>query len=279
MKIGDVGIEKVSRSPLVSVIIPAKNESRTIVQVIRGAKSISPDMTEVIVVCNGTTDRTAALARKSGARVLVIEEAVGLDVGRAIGAKHARGDILLFIDADFTIPAALLCKYVTEVKSGSDLVLNGYSGSRTETTIHSTSQAKRLLNKMAGRPDLQGSSMTTVPHAISRRALEVIGYESLAVPPQAQVKAIIAGLKIARTDTINVAKLNKKRAARREEVTNLVLGDHCEAIAYLLSSQGKRGGFTDFLRKRDVLCAEREEETTVHAGQEAMNGNGRAEKS
>jgi glycosyltransferase involved in cell wall biosynthesis len=241
-----------SRIPTVSVIIPARNEAEHIVPVIEQAKQVAPD-TEVIVVCNGVTDQTTKQALGCGAKVIESRVALGYDVGRAVGAYFARGDVLLFIDADFVVPVDYLRQYVDEVRRGSDVVLNAYSGFRSKRLIHSTSMAKRLLNQIVGRPDLVGSSLTTVPHALSRRAVEQIGFAELAVPPKAQVKAVLLGLKITRVCRINTARFNNRRIGRKENVKELVLGDYAEAIAYFISHTGKRGGLTDFNRYRELF--------------------------
>jgi glycosyltransferase involved in cell wall biosynthesis len=236
----------------ISVIIPARNESRTIAKVVSEARNISGD-TEVIVVCNGSEDDTADKAKGAGAKVVSIKIPLGHDVGRAVGACFAQGEILLFIDADFVIPSSTLSNYTTLVEDGWDLVLNAYSGYQVKTSIHPTAVAKRFLNRMLGRSDLGGSSMTTVPHAMSRRALETIGLSMLAVPPKAQVEAVLQGLRITRGERINTAQINRKREGRKEKVGELVLGDHLEAIAYFVERKGERAGFTDFNRMRQLL--------------------------
>lgn len=254
-------IKKRKRLPLqavLSVIIPARNEARTITRVVKGAKRIIP-RTEVIVVCNGSTDQTARLAYRAGARVIRMKELLGYDMGRAVGARYARGNVLLFIDGDFIIPTQELRRYYRKIKAGHDVVLNGYSGYKSEQYIHPTSEAKRLLNKLAGRPDLEGSSMTAVPHALSRRAVQTIGIPNLAIPPKAQVIGILQGLSIVREKMTNVGQLNRKRAintAKSDPVEELILGDHAEAIAYLIERCGPRAGMPDFWRQRRILLEE-----------------------
>ncbi|NGQ95715.1 glycosyltransferase [Brevibacillus sp. SYP-B805] len=238
----------------ISVIIPARDEARSIAKVVAEARNISAD-TEVIVVCNGTSDDTADKAKKAGAKVVSTKKSLGHDVGRAVGACFAQGDVLLFIDGDFVIPASTLLGYIELVDKGWDLVLNAYSGFQVKTNIHSTAVAKRFLNRIIGRPDLEGSSMTTVPHAMSRRALNLIGIKILAVPPKAQVEAVLHGLRITRGPRINTSRFNRKRAGRKEKVMDLVLGDHLEAIAYFISQRGQRAGYTDFNRMRQLLDA------------------------
>ncbi|MEW5784270.1 MAG: glycosyltransferase [Bacillota bacterium] len=233
------------------MVIPAKNEAKTIERVIMEAGSVT-DSAEIIVVCNGSNDQSADMARKKGARIIWCEEDLGYDVGRAIGAKYANGEIILFLDADYVVPALTLRELYLDVKRGYDVVLNKYSGFRSRVKIHVTSQAKRLLNKYLAKDNLIGSSMTTTPHALSRRALETIGYHALAVPPLALAKAALNQLKIHRSARIDVGRFNKRKP-NREEVKDLIMGDHAEAIAYLIRKKGIRGGFADFQRHREVL--------------------------
>lgn len=209
----------------------------------------------MIAVVNGSTDKTAEKARLAGARVIRYSEPLGHDVGRSIGAMHARGQILLFVDADFAIPAKRLRAYVRAVQRGHDVVLNGYSGFANAKTMHSTSEAKRLLNHILQRGDLMGSSLTTVPHAMTKSAAEIIGYDELAVPPKAHAKAIVSGLSVTRAPAIEVSKWNRKRFRREgsDSVERLILGDHAEATQYLTEVKGHRAGLTDLRRHRELL--------------------------
>lgn len=85
--------------PCISAVIPALNEEKTVAEVVRAAVS-SPLVNEVIVVSDGSTDRTAELAQREGARVLRRETPQGKGRAMLHGVKHADGDILLFLDAD-----------------------------------------------------------------------------------------------------------------------------------------------------------------------------------
>ena len=84
-----------------------------------------------------------------------------------------KGDILLFTDADIVIPTSLLIPYVKAVESGVDVALNRYNGITNTKHVHSVVLAKHALNAVLHRPDLVGTSMTTIPHALSRRALQM----------------------------------------------------------------------------------------------------------
>lgn len=103
----DAGIR--SRTvPRFSLIVPAYNEERLLprlldtVEVARRSYRGDPDDIEVVVVDNGSTDRTAELASAAGARVAHVEPRVIAAV-RNGGAAAASGDIYCFVDADSRI--------------------------------------------------------------------------------------------------------------------------------------------------------------------------------
>ncbi len=90
--------------PSLSIIIPARNEEANLPTLLRSMALQTAQPREVIVVNDGSTDRTAAVARELGATVL---EAPPLPDGWRgkpwachQGAALASGDLLLFLDAD-----------------------------------------------------------------------------------------------------------------------------------------------------------------------------------
>ncbi len=105
----------------VKVIIPALNEEQAIGRVLEGLPNW---VDEVIVVDNGSTDRTAEIAGRHGARVIQ-EPKRGYGQACHAGVQAAEGaDILLFIDADYSDypeEAGVLVRPIAEEKS--DLVI------------------------------------------------------------------------------------------------------------------------------------------------------------
>ena len=90
-----------------SFIIPAYNEEKFLKKTVEslrksisGAEIISSE--EIIVVDNCSTDRTAEIARNVGVN-LVKEPVRQIARARNTGARHAKGDILFFVDADTSI--------------------------------------------------------------------------------------------------------------------------------------------------------------------------------
>lgn len=240
--------------PKVSVVIPAMNERKTIAQCILNASRVHGE-TEVIVVANGSRDGTADIARRMGARVIEYPFPLGHDVGRSIGAREAKGDIVLFMDADFVIPASDLVPFVRAVENGVDVALNSYLGPVRKTNVHHVVIAKHALNSALSRPDLKGCSLTTVPHALSKKALQMIGIDMLAVPPLAHAAAIHKGLNVRAVHHIDVGSKNprRRRAAGADPLATLIVGDHLEAIGWLIRHTNPRGCRDDLQRQREKV--------------------------
>lgn len=241
------------RQKQISIIVPARNESKRIFTLVRRLVQWVRKP-EVVVVANGCTDDTADLAGRAGAKVIQFDEALGHDVPRAVGLSVATGDILIVIDADMLVQPSELTPFVRAIERGVDLALNRYPLPSTPRFRHPTAVAKRTLNCILDRPDLLASSLTAVPHAISRRALDRLGWRLFAVPPVAQARAELAGLKVEAAAHIPVGLRNPVRRDRPQRIVrDLVIGDCLEAIAVVCEERGHRAGFTDLARRRHVL--------------------------
>jgi glycosyltransferase involved in cell wall biosynthesis len=83
-----------------TVVIPAYNAERTIGRVLEALADQDPAPDEVIVVDDGSTDRTAELASARGARVVRTERHGYAGGARNHGWDQARGDVVVFLDSD-----------------------------------------------------------------------------------------------------------------------------------------------------------------------------------
>ena len=113
-----------------SVIIPAFNEAHYLLSTLDSIQRASAHLrdragvnVEVIVVDNNSTDETASVAEAMGSTV-VGEPVQGIGRARNRGASVAQGDVLVFVDADVTVPDTLL-EVVYEVMSDPACVGGG----------------------------------------------------------------------------------------------------------------------------------------------------------
>lgn len=97
-----------------SVIVPVYNAESQLRLCLRSLAASVNAPFECIVVDDGSTDGSAAVAREAGAIVLATEGRSGPACARNIGAKAARGDILLFIDSDVCVHDDTLEQVVRE---------------------------------------------------------------------------------------------------------------------------------------------------------------------
>jgi hypothetical protein len=138
--------------PKISVVIPCLNEEAAVGAVVDQAWEgieASGRSGEVIVVDNGSTDRSAEVAAEHGATV-ISEPHRGYGSAYLAGLARARGEYIVMGDADETYPLQDLPRFVNALEAGDDLVV----GSRFEGHIHK--DAMPWTNRWIGNPILTG---------------------------------------------------------------------------------------------------------------------------
>ena len=109
-----------SKRPLVSVIIPTYNEKDDLPACLASLKKQTYTPIEVLVVDDGSTDETVALAKKSQCKVLR-QKHQGPGAARNFGARKARGEILVLIDADMELPPEYVEKLTKPIRENTAL--------------------------------------------------------------------------------------------------------------------------------------------------------------
>jgi glycosyltransferase involved in cell wall biosynthesis len=141
-----------SIEPEISVVLPCLDEEEAIAQVVDKAWAgidRSGRTGEVLVVDNGSTDRSVAIAREHGATV-VPEPQRGYGAAYLTGLAAAQGEYVVMADADGTYPVDELAPFVERLEQGDDLVM----GSRFHGEIHRG--AMPWANRYLGNPFLTG---------------------------------------------------------------------------------------------------------------------------
>jgi glycosyltransferase involved in cell wall biosynthesis len=106
---------------MISFIVPAYNEEqllgRTLTALTRAAEALQQPF-EVVVVDDASTDRTAAIAREQGARVIPVDHRQ-IAATRNAGARAANGEMLIFVDADTVVTASAVAAAVEAMRRGA----------------------------------------------------------------------------------------------------------------------------------------------------------------
>ena len=135
----------------VSIVIPAFNEEPGIgaaLREIHAAAATIDGRVEVLVVDDGSQDRTAEVARAEGARVLSMPVNRGYGAALKAGIRQVAFDTIVITDADGTYPADMIPKLVAGI-ADYDMVVGARSPSATADPL-SRRPAKWVLRKLAG---------------------------------------------------------------------------------------------------------------------------------
>lgn len=192
----------------ISVIIPAFNEERLLGESLREIKRAMAGFTErswqtELIVCdNNSTDRTAQIARESGAQV-VFEPVNQIARARNAGAAAASGDWFVFVDADSHPSRELFADVAEQIVGGRCLA--GGSIVRMETNSGFGKLGERLWNRISRWRRLMAGSFIFVEAAAFREVggfgIELFAGEELELSLKLQ--------KLARARGKNIVILNR----------------------------------------------------------------------
>jgi glycosyltransferase involved in cell wall biosynthesis len=125
----------------VSVVIPARNEEQTLAWVLRDLAdtiaSLPHHEVEVICVDDHSTDATATVARQFGATVVRNEGRRGKGMALRAGFAHAKGDVIVMLDADYSHRPEDLPLFLQALKGETGLVIGSrvFGGSDEYTHV------------------------------------------------------------------------------------------------------------------------------------------------
>ena len=113
-------------APTISVIIPCYNGARFLRETLASALGQTRPPLEVIVVDDGSTDDSAAIAESFGPPVRVIRQAnQGESKARNVGLRQSRGKYVLFLDSDAMISRSSVARLVERMESDPTVGIAG----------------------------------------------------------------------------------------------------------------------------------------------------------
>lgn len=117
----------------ISVVIPAFNEEKLIAKCIKAVKNqtFPKEEYEILVIDNNSTDKTAEIAKKLGAKVISYSKKQGFSAARHYGMLKAKGEIIASTDAD-SIPDTHWLETIEKLMQNKNLVYVGGTVLSTE---------------------------------------------------------------------------------------------------------------------------------------------------
>ena len=236
------------------VFIPAWNEEENLPAVLNGLHERLPEA-DVLVVDDGSTDRSADVAREHGADVLSLGTNQGLRVGIAAGYRWALEHGYAFcgrVDADGQHPPEELARLLDRVRSGEcDVAVgsrfvsgNGYAPYRYRPSAArrlGTGLLRRSVGVVLRRPFADATSGL---YAVNAKALPLLArpYTSGAPEVEALIRVVDAGLRLEEVPVDMAPRAGGESKLRGGKAVKLVLTVVGTLGLALLARRSRKGG-------------------------------------
>jgi glycosyltransferase involved in cell wall biosynthesis len=217
------------------VFIPAWNEEASLDSVLDELRA-GLAVADVLVVDDGSTDRTAEVARAGGAEVLSLGENRGLRVGIAAGYAYAHEHGYAYagrVDADGQHPVEELVRLLALVREGdADVAVgsrfasgDGYAEFRyrpSSSRRFGTAVLRRAMHAALGHPFLDATSGM---YAVNARAMRILAkpYESGAPEVESLLRLREAGLRVAEVPVHMRERVSGESKLRGRRAVQLVV--------------------------------------------------------
>jgi len=160
-------------NPLISVIIPTYNEEMDIGSCLESLRSQTYKNFEVIVIDDGSTDNTIKILRKFKKIKIIKGKHRGTGFSRNLGAKQARGDILIFVDADMTFDKNYIKHLIFPILKNKNMVGTTHD---YEIAVNIDKWVSKLWGKL--RVDKRRAKYVKIFRAIKKdKFLEMGGFD------------------------------------------------------------------------------------------------------
>ena len=159
------------KSPLISVITPVYNGGYAFICCLLAMEQTKFTDWELIVVDDGSTDESAAIARRFGAKVIKTSGREGPGAARNLGAKMAKGEYLCFIDADCEVCDDAIAKLAKTLQSRPeiDALFGSYDDAPKATNF--VAQYKNLMHHYVHQEGNEDASTFWAGVGVVKRSL------------------------------------------------------------------------------------------------------------
>ena len=140
----------------VSVIIPAFNEEKNISRVLEPLSSFKEPY-EILVVNDGSTDKTSDIAYSFGIQVLNLPKNIGKSYAMQAGLNNTSGDVILYLDADLIgLRPEHIQWLISPIKEGfADMTVGVFCSGRGMTDL-----AQKLTPFLSGQRGVKRESLS-----------------------------------------------------------------------------------------------------------------------
>src|SRR5271166_2754584 len=215
IEVNQEGRTSLLASPRISVIVPVRDGSKHLPRCLEALGRSEYAQFEVIVVDDCSTDNSPEIAARYGARCLRTAQTMGPAGARNLGARHAGGEILLFVDADVVVPPATLRQVAEDFVRDPELA--AVFGSYDDTPAWPTfiSQYKNLMHHYVHQTSSESATTFWAGcGAIRRTVFEEFGGFDSATYDKPSIEDIALGLELTQSG-------RRIRLDRRIEVKHL----------------------------------------------------------
>jgi len=216
-----------AEAPRLSVVVPARNAGLHLARCLEALGRSQRADCEVIVVDDCSTDNTRQIVERYSARYLCTPSQMGPAGARNLGARHARGEVIVFVDADVVLPAEALSLIAGAFESAPELAALFGSYDSAPAWDAFLSQYKNLIHHYVHQNSNESAATFWAGcGAIRKSVFEEFGGFNAEKYPRPSIEDIELGLRLANSGRkIRLEKRLQVKHLKRWTLRSLLRAD------------------------------------------------------
>lgn len=183
----------------VSVVVPVRDRPGPLAECLAALAAAAPPGAEILVVDDASTEDVAAVARRYGARLLRLQPRQGPAAARNLGARAARGPVVLFVDADVVVRPSTIGHVLEALDRHPEVAALFGSYDAEPRAPGLVSQYRNLLHHFVHqRGRAEASTFWAGCGAVRRAVFDQVGGFDVGAFPRASVEDIDLGYRLGR---------------------------------------------------------------------------------